>query len=109
MNPIDAAEAELQQELREMFIVDTQQNLDAYFGPIQKLNPQSWTADIQQLYRSIHTIKGGAVTVAADAMLQAAIVLEDLLSDLRYLEVAPALVDGELAQILLEGGRATKQ
>ena len=104
MNPIDAAEAELQQELREMFIVDTQQNLEAYFSPLQRLNPQSWTADIQQLYRSIHTIKGGAVTVSADAMLQAAIVLEDLLSDLRYLEVAPVLTDGELANILLEAG-----
>jgi chemotaxis protein histidine kinase CheA/CheY-like chemotaxis protein len=104
MNPIDAAEAELQQELREMFIVDTQQNLDAYFDPIQRLNPRSWVADIQQLYRAIHTIKGGAVTVAADAMLQVAIVLEDLLSDLRYLEVAPDFADGELAQILLEAG-----
>jgi chemotaxis protein histidine kinase CheA len=104
MNPIDAAEAELQQELREMFIVDTQQNLDAYFDPLQRLNPQSWVADIQQLYRAIHTIKGGAVTVSADAMLQVAIVLEDLLSDLRYLEVAPDLADGELAQILLEAG-----
>jgi chemotaxis protein histidine kinase CheA/CheY-like chemotaxis protein len=104
MNPIDAAEAELQQELREMFIVDTQQNLDAYFDPIQRLTPQSWVADIQQLYRAIHTIKGGAVTVAADAMLQVAIVLEDLLSDLRYLEVAPDFSDGELAQILLEAG-----
>ena len=104
MNPIDAAEAELQQELREMFIVDTQQNLDAYFSPIPQLNPQSWTADIQQLYRSIHTIKGGAVTVAADAMLQVAIVLEDLLSDLRYLEIAPVLADGELQQILIEAG-----
>jgi chemotaxis protein histidine kinase CheA len=104
MNPIDAAEAELQQELREMFIVDTQQNLDAYFDPLQRLNPQSWVADIQQLYRAIHTIKGGAVTVSADAMLQVAIVLEDLLSDLRYLEVAPDFADGELAQILLEAG-----
>jgi chemotaxis protein histidine kinase CheA len=104
MNPIDAAEAELQQELREMFIVDTQQNLDAYFDPLQRLNPQSWIADIQQLYRAIHTIKGGAVTVAADAMLQVAVVLEDLLSDLRYLEIAPELADGQLAQILLEAG-----
>jgi chemotaxis protein histidine kinase CheA/CheY-like chemotaxis protein len=104
MNPIDAAEAELQQELREMFIVDTQQNLDAYFDPLQRLHPRSWIADIQQLYRAIHTIKGGAVTVSADAMLQVAIVLEDLLSDLRYLEIAPDLADGELAQILLEAG-----
>jgi chemotaxis protein histidine kinase CheA/CheY-like chemotaxis protein len=104
MNPIDAAEAELQQELREMFIVDTQQNLDAYFDPLQRLNSQSWVADIQQLYRAIHTIKGGAVTVSADAMLQVAIVLEDLLSDLRYLEIAPDFTDGELAQILLEAG-----
>ena len=104
MNQIDAAEAELQQELREMFTVDTQQHLEVYFGTTAQLNPQSWTADIQQLYRAIHTIKGGAVTVSADAMLQVAIVLEDLLSDLRYLEIAPLLTDGELGRILLEAG-----
>ncbi len=101
---IDAAEAELQQELREMFAVDTQQHLETYFGTIQQLNPQSWTADIQNLYRAIHTVKGGAVTVAADAMLHAAMVLEDLLSDLRYLEVAPNLADKALERILLEAG-----
>ena len=104
MNPIDAAEAELQQELREMFTIDTQQHLEIYFSTIQQLNPRSWTADIQNLYRAIHTIKGGAVTVSADAMLQVAMVLEDLLSDLRYLEEAPILGDGELVQILLEAG-----
>ncbi len=101
---IDVAEAELQQELREMFTVDTQQYLEAYFALIQQLNERSWAADIQHLYRAIHTIKGGAVTVAADAMLQAAIVLEDLLSDLRYLEQAPSLADRQLEHILLEAG-----
>jgi chemotaxis protein histidine kinase CheA/CheY-like chemotaxis protein len=101
---IDAAEAELQQELREMFTVDTQQQLETYFNTIDQVNPQTWVADIQQLYRVIHTIKGGAVTVAADAMLQVAMVLEDLLSDLRYLEVVPTLTDGVLGQILLEAG-----
>uniref|UniRef100_UPI00286A44E2 Hpt domain-containing protein n=1 Tax=Chamaesiphon sp. VAR_48_metabat_135_sub TaxID=2964699 RepID=UPI00286A44E2 len=101
---IDRAEAELQQELREMFTVDTQQHLETYFSLIQQLNPQSWNADIQHLYRAIHTVKGGAVTVAADGMLHAAMVLEDLLSDLRYLESAPMLADGELGQILLEAG-----
>ncbi len=101
---IDAAEAELQQELREMFAVDTQQHLETYFSTIQQLNPQSWAADIQHLYRAIHTVKGGAVTVSADAMLHAGMVLEDLLSDLRYLETAPDLTDGKLVQILLEAG-----
>jgi chemotaxis protein histidine kinase CheA len=101
---IDAAEAELQQELREMFTVDTQQHLETYFGLIQQLNGRSWTADIQHLYRAIHTIKGGAVTVAADAMLHAAVALEDLLSDLRYLEQAPPLADRQLEGILLEAG-----
>ncbi|MCY7336996.1 MAG: Hpt domain-containing protein, partial [Chamaesiphon sp.] len=104
MNPIEAAEAELQQELREMFTIDTQQHLEIYFSTIQQLNPRSWTADIQNLYRAIHTIKGGAVTVSADAMLQVAMVLEDLLSDLRYLAEAPILGDGELVQILIEAG-----
>jgi chemotaxis protein histidine kinase CheA/CheY-like chemotaxis protein len=103
-NSIDTAEAELQQELREMFAVDTQQHLDTYFSLIGQLNPQSWVGDIQHLYRSIHTVKGGAMTVAADAMLAVAAVLEDLLSDLRYLEIAPNLADGELAEILLEAG-----
>ncbi len=101
---IDAAEAELQQELREMFTVDTQQHLETYFRMIEQLNPQGWVADIGEIYRAIHTIKGGAVTVAADAMLQVAMVLEDLLSDLRYLEEAPILTDGELSKILLEAG-----
>jgi chemotaxis protein histidine kinase CheA/CheY-like chemotaxis protein len=101
---IDAAEAELQQELREMFTVDTGQHLETYFSLIQQLNGRSWTADIQHLYRAIHTVKGGAVTVAADAMLHAAVALEDLLSDLRYLEQAPTLADRQLEGILLEAG-----
>jgi chemosensory pili system protein ChpA (sensor histidine kinase/response regulator) len=101
---MDAAEAELQQELREMFAVDTQQHLNVYFSTIQRLTDRSWRADIQELYRAIHTIKGGAVTVAADAMLHAGIVLEDMLSDLRYLEQAPTLTDRQLELILLEAG-----
>jgi chemotaxis protein histidine kinase CheA len=101
---MDAAEAELQQELREMFAVDTQQQLETFFSTIEQLNPRSWQQDIQEIYRAIHTIKGGAVTVAADAMLHAAIALEDLLSDLRYLEQAPTLADDCLQQILLEAG-----
>jgi chemotaxis protein histidine kinase CheA/CheY-like chemotaxis protein len=101
---MDAAEAELQQELREMFAVDTQQHLETYFSTIQRLTDRSWRADIQELYRAVHTIKGGAVTVAVDAMLHAAIVLEDLLSDLRYLEQAPILTDRQLELILLEAG-----
>lgn len=107
LNPvsaIDSAEAELQQELREMFEVDTQQYLEEYFSLVQHLNPQSWTGDIQHIYRAIHTIKGGAVTVEADAMLHAGIALEDLLSDLRYLDLAPDLSDGQLSYMLLEAG-----
>jgi chemotaxis protein histidine kinase CheA/ActR/RegA family two-component response regulator len=104
INLNDLAEEQLQQELREMFFVDTQQQLEAYFDLTQLLNPCSWVADIQHIYRAIHTIKGGAVTVAANEMMQAATVLEDLLSDLRYLEVAPPLADGQLSQILLEAG-----
>jgi chemotaxis protein histidine kinase CheA len=101
---MDAAEAELQRELREMFAVDTQQQLETFFSTIERLNARSWQQDIQEIYRAIHTIKGGAVTVAADAMLHAAIALEDLLSDLRYLEQAPTLADNRLQQILLEAG-----
>jgi chemotaxis protein histidine kinase CheA len=100
----DIAEAELQQELRAMFEVDTQQYLQEYFSLIQCLNPSSWAADIQHIYRAIHTIKGGAVTVEADAMLHAGMVLEDLLSDLRYLDQCPDLSDGQLSQMLLEAG-----
>jgi chemotaxis protein histidine kinase CheA len=104
---MDAAEAELQQELREMFAVDTQQQLEIFFSTIERLNDRSWQQDIQEIYRAIHTIKGGAVTVAADAMLHTAIVLEDLLSDLRYLEQAPPLADDFLRLILLEAGELT--
>jgi chemotaxis protein histidine kinase CheA/ActR/RegA family two-component response regulator len=104
LSAAEVAEAELQQELREMFEVDTQQYLQDYFSLVQSLNPQSWAADIQHIYRAIHTIKGGAVTVEADAMLQAGMALEDLLSDLRYLDLAPDLSDGQLSQMLLEAG-----
>ncbi|WP_295617812.1 Hpt domain-containing protein, partial [Chamaesiphon sp. GL140_3_metabinner_50] len=104
MTPDNSAEAQLQQELREMFLVDTQQQLETYFDTIQQLQPASWIADIQSIYRAIHTIKGGAVTVEANSMLYGAIALEDLLSDLRYLEISPPLDDGELGKILLEAG-----
>jgi chemotaxis protein histidine kinase CheA/CheY-like chemotaxis protein len=102
--PDNSAEVQLQQELREMFLIDTQQQLETYFDIIQRLTPESWIGDIQSIYRAIHTIKGGAVTVDAESMLQGAMVLEDLLSDLRYLEVAPPLSDRQLSQILLEAG-----
>ncbi len=102
--PDSSAEAQLQQELREMFLIDTEQQLELYFDIIQQLQPVNWIADIQSIYRAIHTIKGGAVTVEANSMLHGAMALEDLLSDLRYLEVAPPLSDGKLSQMLLEAG-----
>ncbi len=100
----DTAEMDLQQELRAMFEVDTQQYLQEYFNLVQCLNYPSWVADIQHIYRAVHTIKGGAVTVEADAMLHAGMVLEDLLSDLRYLDQCPDLSDGQLRELLLEAG-----
>lgn len=100
----DTAELDLQQELRAMFEVDTQQYLQEYFSLVQCLNYPSWAADIQHIYRAVHTIKGGAVTVEADAMLHAGMVLEDLLSDLRYLDQCPDLSDGQLRELLLEAG-----
>ncbi len=87
-----------------MFTVDTQQHLQLYFTLVQQLTAQSWAADIQHIYRAVHTVKGGAVTVEADAMLHAGTVLEDLLSDLRHLDQAPALEDGQLIRMLLEAG-----
>jgi chemotaxis protein histidine kinase CheA/ActR/RegA family two-component response regulator len=104
ITPDNLAEKQLQQELQEMFLVDTQQQLETYFDLAQRLSPPSWVADIQHIYRAIHTIKGGAVTVEANEMLHAATVLEDLLSDLRYLEVSPPLADGQLSHLLLEAG-----
>jgi chemotaxis protein histidine kinase CheA len=103
-SPIDLAELQLQQELRSMFDVDTQTYLQDYISLVQRLQERSWTADIQELYRCVHTIKGGAVTVGADAILYVSTVLEDLLSDLRYLKIAPPLADGQLSQMLLEAG-----
>jgi len=97
-------DAQLQQELRQMFDLDSQKYLESYLNLVQQLNPQSWQADIQEIYRSIHTIKGGAVTVGANAILAVAIALEDLLSDLRYLNPAPPLNDGQLNEILLTAG-----
>jgi chemotaxis protein histidine kinase CheA len=104
MTPDNSAEAQLQQELREMFLLDTQQQLEFYFDIILRLQPASWIGDIQSIYRAIHTIKGGAVTVDANSVLYAATALEDLLSDLRYLEIAPPLSDGKLGEMLLEAG-----
>ena len=101
---VNAAEAQLQQELCAMFALDTQQHFQTYFEVVQQLNPESWTADIQNIYRAVHTVKGGAVTVEAEAILRAATVLEDLLSDLRYLDQAPSLDDGQLGRMLQEAG-----
>ncbi len=98
------AEAELQAELRQLFALDTQKYLQVYLGTVQQLQESTWREDIQQAYRAIHTIKGGAATVGADAILKAATVLEDLLSEMRYREQAPWLGDGELQQALMEGG-----
>lgn len=103
-NEVDLAEVQLQQELRAMFEVDSQKYLQDYLNLVQRLDPSSWTRDIQELYRVIHTIKGSSVTVGADAILQVATVLEDLLSDLRHLNPPPPLEDGRLGQILLEAG-----
>ncbi|MDV2993718.1 MAG: Sensor histidine kinase RcsC [Chroococcidiopsis sp. SAG 2025] len=101
---VDVAELQLQQELRSMFAVDTQTYLQTYMNLVQKLQPQTWTADIQETYRCVHTIKGGAVTVGADGILYVSTILEDLLFDLRYLQTAPPLEDGQLSQMLAEAG-----
>lgn len=102
---IDAlAEAQLQQELRSLFVIDTQHYLQRYSQITQSLQAQSWQTDIQELYRCIHTIKGGAVTVGSEAVLHVATALEDVLSHLRYLQLAPLLTDGHLSQSLLEAG-----
>lgn len=103
-NLTDLAEVQLQRELRSMFDVDTQTYLQTYISLVQRLQPYSWATDIQELYRCVHTIKGGAVTVGADGILHVSTVLEDLLSDLRYLQTAPPLADGQLVQMLLEAG-----
>ena len=101
---MNEAEAQLQQELREMFAVDTAQHLSDYFRLVNQLNSNYWTADVQSIYRAVHTIKGGAVTVGAESTLQAATILENLLDDLRYLRVAPDLSDRGLIGILATAG-----
>ncbi len=101
---MDAAEELLQQELREMFAVDTARHLTDYLRLVDQLNPVSWQADIQSIYRAVHTIKGGAVTVGAECTLQAATILENLLDDLRYLKIAPDLTDRGLHGILTNAG-----
>ena len=98
------ADAQLQQELRSLFAVDTQNYLQKYSQIAQSLQAESWRSDIQELYRCVHTIKGGAVTIGAEAVLNVATVLEDVLADLRYLELAPDLTDNHLSQALIEAG-----
>ena len=100
----DSAEIELQEELRRLFEVDVEKDLQEYLALVRDLQTDTWEKEIQTLYRAIHTIKGGAATVGADTISDVAIALEDLLSDLRYLESAPDLRDGHLQQVLLEGG-----
>lgn len=95
---------QLQEELRTLFELDTQKYLQLYVQTVNQLNAPNWKEDIQQLYRCVHTIKGGSVTVGFQAVLQVSTILEDLLSDLRYLEVAPPLADGELSKALIESG-----
>ncbi|PSB23729.1 response regulator [Stenomitos frigidus] len=98
------AEEQLQQELRGLFAVDTQNYLQRYSQIAQSLQAPSWRSDIQELYRCVHTIKGGAVTIGAEAVLYVATALEDVLADLRYLEQAPSLADDHLSQALIEAG-----
>ncbi|BBC23750.1 response regulator [Pseudanabaena sp. ABRG5-3] len=95
---------QLHEELRHLFELDTQKYLQLYVQTVNQLNAANWREDIQQLYRCVHTIKGGAVTVGFQSVLQVSTVLEDLLSDLRYLDVAPPLTDGELSKSLVEAG-----
>lgn len=101
---VDLAELQLQQELRSMFDVDAQNYLQSYIDIVDRLQPESWTKDIQEMYRCVHTIKGGAVTVGADAILSVSTVIEEILSDLRYLQTSPPLDDNQLSQILFEAG-----
>ncbi len=95
---------QLQGELRNLFELDTQKYLQLYVDTVHQLNAANWREDIQQLYRCVHTIKGGSVTVGFQAVLRVSTILEDVLSDLRYLNVAPPLADGELAKALIEAG-----
>lgn len=100
----NTAETQLQQELRSLFDLDTQKYLQLYISTAQNLQTDSWKHDIQQIYRCVHTIKGGAVTVGAQAILEVATVLEDLLSDLRFIDIAPNLSDRQLQDLLVEAG-----
>lgn len=99
-----SSEAELQAELRSLFRIDTQTYLERYGQVAEQLNADSWADNIQELYRCIHTIKGGAVTVGAEAILTLATALEDMLSALRYLDDPPPLGDRRLIEVLLEAG-----
>lgn len=101
---LDPIEKKLQAELRAMFEVDTQEGLQTYLNLAPCLQSETWSRDINTLYRTIHTIKGGAVTVNADGILHVATALEDLLSDLRYLDPPPPLEDGQLGLMLQEAG-----
>ena len=98
------ADEQLQQELRGLFAVDTQNYLQKYSEIAQSLSAPSWRSQIQELYRCVHTIKGGAVTIGAEAVLRVATALEDVLADLRYLELAPPLANNHLSQALIEAG-----
>jgi chemotaxis protein histidine kinase CheA/CheY-like chemotaxis protein len=102
----NALDAELERELRQMFALDSREYLQNYLNLAENLNSKTWQEDIKEMYRAIHTIKGNAVTVGANAVLQVAIALEDLLSELRYQEEI-ALEDGKLQKILLEVGELT--
>ena len=63
-------DVQLQEELRILFELDTQKYLQLYVQTVNQLNAPNWKEDIQQLYRCVHTIKGGSVTVGFLALLQ---------------------------------------
>jgi len=102
-SPPVAEDSPVDPELRSLFDMDTQKYLQVYFSTVEQLSPATWKKDIQQIYRAIHTIKGGAATVGANPILQVAKVLEDWLSDLRSLEEPPT-IDDTFRDSLLECG-----
>ncbi len=100
---LDQTELQLQQELRLMFEVDSENYLQSYLNLCQQLTAPSWATTIQELYRLVHTIKGSAATVGADAVLPVSSALEDLLGDLRY-QPFPVEDKGYLPRALFEAG-----
>ena len=95
------ADGELPEEILEYFIPEAEEHLSIVTECLLALEARPNAADINRLFRSIHTIKGSAAQVGLHRISAVAHRVEDLIGRLRDsgLEPSPAIVDVCLASV----------